>query len=390
MTRRPGYMQAGDALRALAALMVVVYHVLLGASIAAGSSWREAYGSAAGTVGSHLNAGLYVFFALTGYFVGGPYVRAWMTGGSPPATGRYLARRARRIVPAFWLFAAISILVLHPRHNSVADVASVFGFAQNNHRSVAGSTIVQAWTLDIEAAFYLALPLLALVLSRVRAIRPAAMIAALVALGAVSLAIAPRYPALTDAFSMSLPAMLWAFVPGLALAAAEPLLAPRSRQAWAVALLVVAVVGFVLVTRIPTGHNVAHCLALAMFAGALVAAALTWQWATGGAPRWAVNRVTNALGRWSYGIYLCHFVLSIKLIELAPAGASARETALIAGPLTIAASIAVAAISWRLLERPILERRSAPRTSPAPADATQGTVPSVADATQGTVPSVAR
>jgi peptidoglycan/LPS O-acetylase OafA/YrhL len=266
----------------------------------------------------------------------------------------------------------------------------VFGFAQNNHRSVAGSTIVQAWTLDIEAAFYLALPLLALVLSRVRAIRPAAMIAALVALGAVSLAIAPRYPALTDAFSMSLPAMLWAFVPGLALAAAEPLLAPRSRQAWALALLAVAAVGFVLVTRISTAHNVAHCLALAMFAGALVAAALTWQWATGGAPRWAVNRVTNALGRWSYGIYLCHFVLSIKLIELAPAGASARETALIAGPLTIAASIAVAAISWRLLESPLLEWRSAPRTSPAPADATQGTVPSVADATQGTVPSVAR
>ena len=369
MTRRPGYMQAGDALRALAALMVVVYHVLLGSALAAGSSWREAYGSLAGGVFSHLNAGLYVFFALTGYFVGGPYVRAWMTGGPAPAPGRYVARRARRIIPAFWLFAAISILVLHAHRNSFADVASVFGFAQNYHRSVTASTIVQAWTLDIEAAFYLVLPLLALVLARARAIRPAAMIAVLVALGAVSLAIAPRYPALTDAFSMSLPAVLWAFVPGLALAAAEPLLAPRSRRAWAVALFGVAAVGFVLVTRISTAHNVAHCLALAMFAGGLVAAALTWQWATGGAPRWAVNRATSALGRWSYCIYLCHFVLSIKLIDLAPSRASAMETALIALPLTIAASIAVAALSWRLLERPILEWRSAPRPAPAPAPA---------------------
>jgi peptidoglycan/LPS O-acetylase OafA/YrhL len=366
-------MQAGDALRALAALMVVVYHVLLGSSIAAGSSWREAYGSAAATIGSHLNAGLYVFFALTGYFVGGPYVRAWIGGAKPPATGRYLARRARRIIPAFWLFAAISILVLHAHRNSFTDVASVFGFAQNYHRSVAASTIVQAWTLDIEAAFYLALPLLALLLTRVRTIRPTVMIAALVALGAVSLAIAPRYPALTDAFSMSLPAMVWAFVPGVALAAAEPLIAARLKgntgRAMAFAALAGSAVGFALVCHISTTRNVAHCLALVLFAGGLVTAALTWQWATDGAPRWAVNRVTNALGRWSYGIYLCHFVLSIKLIDLAPAGASAKETALIASPLTIAASIAVAALSWRFVERPVLEWRSAPRTAPAPATA---------------------
>src|SRR5204863_5769693 len=131
----------------------------------------------------------------------------------------------------------------------------------------------------------------------------------------------------------------------------------------------VSVAGFALVAHISTARNVAHCLALVLFAGGLVAAALTWQWATGGAPRWAVNRVTNALGRWSYGIYLCHFVLSIKLIDLVPAGADAKEAALIAGPLTVAASIAVAALSWRLLARPILEWPSAPRATPAPATA---------------------
>jgi peptidoglycan/LPS O-acetylase OafA/YrhL len=64
--------------------------------------------------------------------------------------------------------------------------------------------------------------------------------------------------------------------------------------------------------------------------------------------------VTSALGRWSYGIYLAHFVLSIKLIDLAPASAGPRETALIALPLTLAASIVAAAASWRFLERPIL------------------------------------
>jgi peptidoglycan/LPS O-acetylase OafA/YrhL len=387
MTRKQGFMQAGDALRALAAMMVLVYHVLLGSALAAGGPaarhvptetlLRAAYGSPLGTIAAHLNAGLYVFFALTGYFVGGPYVRAWMGSARRPGTRRYLSRRARRIIPAFWLFAAISIWVLHPHHNSAADLASVFGFAQNYHGSITSSAIVQAWTLDIEAAFYVALPLLALlslVALRGRSVRPLVMVALVALAGAVSLAIAPRYPALTDTFSMSLPAVLWAFVPGLALAALEPLLAPRVKEARAgralpLALLAAAAIGFVLVTRISTDRNVAHCLAIVLFAGGLVAAALTWQWATGGMPRWAVNRVTNALGRWSYGIYLAHFVLSIKLIGIAPASAGAKETALIALPLTVAASVAAAALSWRLLERPILEFRSAPRTSPAPAPA---------------------
>jgi acetyltransferase len=393
MTRRQGFMQAGDALRALAALMVVGYNVLYGSALAAGGRgpteqlMRGAYGTVAGTIGAHLNAGLFVFFALTGYFVGGPFVRALAAGSPAPAAVPYLARRVRRIVPAFWLFAAVSILVLHPRHNSPLDLASVFGFAQTEHRSLASATIVQAWTLDVEAAFYLALPVVALLAAatlRRRPVAPAAILAALPALGAASLAVAPRYPTLTDPFSMSLAAMLWAFVPGLALAAAEPVLAPRLRgtvgRAAAVALLGASAAGFALVVHVDTARTAAHCLALGLFAGALVAAALAWQWATGGAPRWAVNRATSALGRWSYGIYLCHFVLSIELIRLAPAGASAKETALIAGPPTAAASIAVAALSWRLVERPVLERglsrRRARSAGSAPAAASPRPAPS--------------
>jgi peptidoglycan/LPS O-acetylase OafA/YrhL len=54
-------------------------------------------------------------------------------------------------------------------------------------------------------------------------------------------------------------------------------------------------------------------------------------------------------------------VLSIKLVDLAPASASAKANVLLTGPLTLAASVAVAATSWRFLERPILEWRSAAR-----------------------------
>ena len=386
MRRRPGYMLAGDPLRALAAAMVVGYHVLYASALAAGGPgarrvptgdlMRGAYGSIVGAVGSHLNAGVYVFFALTGYFVGGPFIRAWVSGTPAPRARHYLGRRARRIVPAFWLFAALSIAWVQPPQTTLGSLASVFGFAQDYHASWTRQAIIQGWTLDIEMAFYLGLPLLALLLAaalRGRAIRPAAVLAAIALIGALSLALTPGYPSLTDAWSMSLPAMLWAFTPGLALAAAEPLLAPRLRgrsgRAAAIVALVVAAAAFAAVTQISTARTVVHCLALVVFAGALVAAALVWQWATGGTPRWVATRPAMALGRWSYGIYLCHFVLSIKLVDLAPAGAGAKETLLISGPLTCAASVAIAALSWRVLERPILEWRSAPRAQPAPATA---------------------
>lgn len=386
MRRRPGYMFAGDPLRALAATMVVGYHVLYASALAAGGPgagrmptgdlMQGAYGSLVGTVGSHLNAGVYVFFALTGYFVGGPFVRAWLTGTAAPDARSYLARRARRIVPAFWLFAALSIVWVDPPGTTVGSLASVFGFAQDYHASGTRAAIIQGWTLDIEMAFYLALPLLAWLLAaplRGRRLHPGALVGAVAAIGALSLVFTPGYPSLTDAWSMSLPCMLWAFTPGLALAAVEPVLAPRlggaRGRATATALLLLAAAAFAAVTQLSTARTVAHCFALTLFAGALVGAALVWQWATGGAPRWVTTRPAMALGRWSYGIYLCHFVLAIKLVDLAPAGAGAKETLLIAGPLTVAASVAVAALSWRLLERPVLEWRSAPRPQAATATA---------------------
>jgi peptidoglycan/LPS O-acetylase OafA/YrhL len=382
MTRKQGYMLAGDPLRAIAATMVLGYHALYASALATGGAAARhmspgdlmggAYGRIPGAVGSHLNVGVYIFFALTGYFVGGPFVRAWTTGEPAPDVGRYLSRRFRRIVPAFWVFAVISILVMQPADTTVADLASVFGFVQNWHVSWTRTAIGQAWTLDIEMAFYLALPLLAWLLSkplRGRPVRPLAMVAVVALLGAISLALTPGYPSVNDAWSMSLPCVLWAFTPGLALAALEPVLAPRLRgrrgRVASIAVFAVALLAFVVLTQISIARTVSHCAVLTLFAACVVGAPLIWQWATGGAPRWLATRGAYALGRWSYGIYLCHFVLSIKLVDLAPAAASAKENFLLTGPLTLAASIVVAALSWRLLERPILEWRSAPRIAPA-------------------------
>ena len=52
------------------------------------------------------------FFAISGYLVGGPWVRAALGLAPAPRVGRYAARRLRRIVPAFWVVLAAAARLL--------------------------------------------------------------------------------------------------------------------------------------------------------------------------------------------------------------------------------------------------------------------------------------
>ena len=84
-----------DALRGLAALSVVVFHVWVYA--------RPVPGSTLATVpDKFLNEGrlgLILFFVLSGYLLYLPWARAALDGGRAPGLGRYTLRRAARIVP---------------------------------------------------------------------------------------------------------------------------------------------------------------------------------------------------------------------------------------------------------------------------------------------------
>ncbi|MCW3040073.1 MAG: acyltransferase, partial [Solirubrobacterales bacterium] len=102
-----GYVVLGDALRGIACLIVVLYHASLGAALQLGGGYAGdpvhafgAYSFVTLRIGSPT---VYVFFALSGYLVGGPWVRAWLGDRPTPKLPRYLSRRARRILPAFWL-----------------------------------------------------------------------------------------------------------------------------------------------------------------------------------------------------------------------------------------------------------------------------------------------
>ncbi len=386
---RDGYFIAGDALRAVAAIAVLLFHVYVA------TVQRNPAGGTLGRAGEVLlwgNTGLYVFFVLSGYLVGGPYVRAWINGTPAPEPRAYIGRRLRRIVPAFWLVLAGLITWHGVFGSSTREVLFMFGFGQNFDPGAVKRVMPQGWTLDVEMTFYLVLPLIAFVGSKVRAggsWTPQTRASALrVALGFVLVYGLALRAGLGDGNdpSANLFTMSWAFVPGLALAAweadlrrafaASPALGRRSAAA---ALLLAALTFAWLVLVNPSLLDGFTNVAYAIVGGGVVGATMFWQWTTGRAPRLLDNTVMHHLGRWSYGIYLVHVGIGLELLKHVPSGGNWAVFVFLAAGM-LAGSIVVAALLWWLVEEPFITRSAPKRPDWLPHPQTPHVPAEVADA----------
>src|SRR5690242_12413017 len=163
MSTGPRRNDALDGIRALAALGVLTFHV-----------WLYRIGDPPGprtTVKDHLlfqgNLGLICFFVLSGYLLYRAFARAALTGQRADL-GAYARRRLARIAPAYYACVAGSLLLyaavgysdtLPPSHG--LPLFAVFG--QNYSMDTLMKINPVLWTLGVEAAFYVALPLLGLV-----------------------------------------------------------------------------------------------------------------------------------------------------------------------------------------------------------------------------------
>src|SRR4051812_26100870 len=84
-----------DVLRVVGAAAVVGVHV--------GFNTGAVYQGVWGGVLARLDVGVAIFFVLSGFLLFRPFALARATGARRPGTGRYLWRRALRILPAYWL-----------------------------------------------------------------------------------------------------------------------------------------------------------------------------------------------------------------------------------------------------------------------------------------------
>ncbi|HEV2059897.1 MAG TPA: acyltransferase [Solirubrobacteraceae bacterium] len=411
-----GVLLGGDGLRAIAALMIFFGHVFVNAD--RGQAF-ENYGWAKELVG-RLDLGLGLFFALSGYFIARPFVRSYILDTKRPSVRRFGRNRALRIVPAFYVVAAIVVLrfgldgAISPTPDNPSGTAprsewwqvlSIFTFTQSYTGGSVTLPYGQAWSLNAEVAFYLLLPLAAVLGYRLggRIAAPRARAyAALAAIGGAGLvSIYLRQGSDEFAVLTSPPFILYAFIPGIMLAAAEPLVAPRLRarpkeaKRLAYALAAVTVLAWALYanwdyaveTTALHGALGRRALMAAVCAGAALAAVLVWQLGTDRAPRWLDNRPIKYLGARSYAIYLTHVWILFEVINLV--GADAATTTLVIAMIAIGlpATVGLSALSWRFVEQPFLDRRvrwafGERRPGPgAPAAAATTTAPIAADAT---------
>lgn len=154
-----------DGLRAVAALSVVATHL--------GTLSGRTFDSAWGPYLARADVGVAVFFLLSGFLLGGPFLRAVVDARPLPTTGAYLKRRALRIFPAYWLlfaWAALGAGIVGATRSGLASqfflvhiysTSTSLGPAIRSASGELGHPLGPAWTLAVEISFYLFLPVLA-------------------------------------------------------------------------------------------------------------------------------------------------------------------------------------------------------------------------------------
>lgn len=370
-----------EGIRALCAFGVVAYH--------AGTFTGVTWGAAAASGGldpwvQHLNVGVSVFFVLSGFLLFRPFFVAHLTDAPRPRIGRYLVRRLARIYPAYWVALFVSTWVLDL---NLGDWWGHLRFYTLIHiywgDTVLGG-IVQAWSLATEVSFYLFLPLWVLALCRgggTVAQRVKRQYLGLAVLYATGLAVRGLLRAGDHNVGYgTLAANCDLFAIGMALAVASAASQVTRRTPRGLARTVGEQPGIawlaagccyaaVVALRYPVGFDppsvsqeVLRQVLFGVIAALVVAPGVFGPQDEGLVRRLLRWRPLVAAGIVSYGIYLWHLTVMIRLDRPGSPIAPPSFVALTVWSAAIATGIAT--VSWFVVERPLLRRVR--RTGPRP------------------------
>jgi peptidoglycan/LPS O-acetylase OafA/YrhL len=316
-----------DLLRALAAALVVVFHMRTMLVVDFGPLNPVFEGG---------NSGVFIFFALSGYLLYKPFVK----GPSTVDLRTYAIKRAARILPGY--FVALAVLVAISRNHlffehplSYLTISSSYDVAMRGFLGV-------AWTLSAEVAFYVLLPVIARLVAGREIVRLLEIMIASICLNLIHRLL------LNDAnlwLIGSFPVVAYAFIPGMILAVIEvkhPALFPRlagpAALAIGIGLVLLGCVQMADPVAIPSGVGTAFLMGW-----------LLQHRVPGG-------RALAFAGGASYALYLWH-----------------RDLFIVVGIWGLPIALIGAALSWALIERPVLDRahriskrwRAAPPAEPA-------------------------
>jgi peptidoglycan/LPS O-acetylase OafA/YrhL len=373
-----------DGLRAVAAFAVLLTHV----AFISGFSFR----SSLGALTARLDVGVAVFFLISGFLLYRPFVVARLNGDPPPRPAAYFWRRGLRIFPAYWLALTITIFVLDipPDVPSGRDLFLYYGLLHLYSLDTLFGPILASYTLVTEVSFYVFLPIYAFAIgfrpgpARQHVRRDLAALTCLFVAGAAyRLIVAFADPPGRRDFQLQniLPGWIDVFAVGMALAVVSAWFAHRQTEAPAplskpwmpAASWTLGGLAFVLVSVYvggPTPNEVftvpeelaIHYLYLAV-AFFLLLPAVFGRQDRSTVRAFLRNPVVAWLGLISYGVYLWNETIIEKYLDWAdktPFNTYLGSLLLV----VVVATIAVAAASFYLLERPVLRLKSRVRDRP--------------------------
>jgi peptidoglycan/LPS O-acetylase OafA/YrhL len=369
-----------DGIRAIAATSVLFFHAALSSTLPLDYVYQFA-------------CGVPIFFLVSGFLLYRPFVAARL-GGRRIRIRDYARRRLLRIVPAYWV--ALTLLAIYPTLDGgvfSAKAPIYYGFAQTYFRDTLFGGLPVAWSLSTEISFYLLLPFYSVLLAWLLAGRRSGYVLRIELAVLLLLSIGSYVFRLEEAgphvnLAHALPGTFDWFAIGMALAVVS---AVASREGSTPR-------GVTVVQRHPTLVWLAAFLALNLAAlysnvtgrfdpytgsplhylWALIAVCLllpaVFPGSSGGLPHRVLGLRTVAwLGLVSYGMYLYHFSIVAKIQgAMARVGIDPKSGVVpfvVLMVLALAASAAVGAASYYIVERPFLrlkETRSSRRVD-APA-----------------------
>jgi len=322
------YMPQLDGLRALAAIAVVLHHNL----------WRTGAAGAVRAAADLGDAGVRLFFVLSGFLITGILLRA---RGAPGALRSFYARRFLRIFPLYYLVVISVAVVGQPLMRSWLgwNLAYLANIKLALLGAPPGPPVSHLWTLSVEEQFYLAWPLIVLRAPR-RSLLP-------IALSTLLIAPASRLVLLLLSGNATSTAVVTTSCLDTLGAGAALALGGRVPR-------FVAPLGLALLAAVTAlaGSWLDSALRDTAYAGIFVClVARGREGVRGPLGRLLASGPLVYLGSISYGIYVYHHVLP-ALIRL-PGYGVARTG------LVLALTLPVAALSFRLFEGPInaLKRR---------------------------------
>jgi peptidoglycan/LPS O-acetylase OafA/YrhL len=396
--RHPTRFPCFDGLRAIAASLIVVFHVASVPEIGATTEHRW------GPYLARLDVGVAVFFVISGFLLYRPFAAAHL-GGAPTSRWRdFWWRRALRIYPAYWVaFTAAIVLFRSTNLQGIGDYVRYYLLVQIYTHGNGLGGIKPTWSLAVEVSFYAAVPLYAWLVGRLSARASAARVLAIeVGAAAVLYAFglgvraflfakdgpgtpsAQWLPAEADLFALGIGLAVFSAAAGAGLATratdciARPLhwLGDHAPMSWllsAAAFVTVCHIGLPINFAVGTTHReLLHQVLYGLVAFFLVLPAVFGPQDHGRVRRLLRSRVASAVGIVSYGVFLWHFDWITKLDDwgLVKVTHGLRFALVLAVAAVL--TLATAALSWFLVERPILEWKNRPPWRSAPRGVEQG------------------